>query len=167
MPCVRSWHPCEALVQVEAMLRLSVLLLIRWFRVRPPGAPPVFLSPFSLFPFSARDAGCRVLWCCRGGVACSGGWFRQAAAGVFRVAVAGGPAFAAAGCARPGRGAPYGGAAARVARVVLRRRRRVLGGSPAAARRWFSSCRVFQAVRMRWLRARSSVVVNSMRGPVP
>jgi hypothetical protein len=42
-----------------------------------------------------------------------------------------------------------------------------LGGRPRAARRWFSSCRVFQAARMRWLRAMSRVMVNSMRGARP
>jgi hypothetical protein len=30
-------------VQVKETLRTSVLLLIRWFRVRPPGAPPAVL----------------------------------------------------------------------------------------------------------------------------
>jgi hypothetical protein len=35
--CVRGIR--EALVQVKQTLRTSVLLLIRWFRVRPPGAP--------------------------------------------------------------------------------------------------------------------------------
>jgi len=62
--------------------------------------------------------------------------------------------------------AGQGGPAARLARV-LRRRLRVFGGSPAAARRWFSSCRVFQAARMRWLRTASRVVTNSMRGVRP
>ena len=33
----------EASVQVKHVLRTSVLLLIRWFRVRPPGAPPAVL----------------------------------------------------------------------------------------------------------------------------
>jgi len=46
----------------------------------------------------------------------------------------------------------------------LRRRLRVFGGSPAAARRVFSSCRVFQAVRIRWLRTMSRQVTVSMRG---
>ena len=55
-----------------------------------------------------------------------------------------------------------GGPVARPARVL--RRRRVFGGRPLAARRWSSSCRVFQAVRIRWLRTMSRVVVNSMRG---
>ena len=30
-------------MQVRRVLRMSVLLLIRWFRVRPPGAPPAQL----------------------------------------------------------------------------------------------------------------------------
>src|SRR5215469_5206932 len=50
---------------------------------------------------------------------------------------------------------------------VLRRRRRVFGGRPWAARRAFSSCRVFQAARMRWLRTISRVVVNSISGARP
>jgi hypothetical protein len=41
------------------------------------------------------------------------------------------------------------------------------GGRPRAARRWFSSCRVFQAGRMRWLRTTSSTVVDSVRGVRP
>src|SRR5579859_856511 len=67
-----------------------------------------------------------------------------------------------------GRGGVYGGlvAVARLARV-LRRRRRVLGGRPLAARRVFSSCLAFQACRIRWLRAMSSIVANSMRGVGP
>jgi len=61
----------------------------------------------------------------------------------------------------------YGGlVAASVVRVV-RRRRRVFGGRPWAARRWLSSCRAFQAARMRWLRAMSSTVVNSISGARP
>jgi hypothetical protein len=39
VPCVRSWHCREASLLVRRVLRTSVLLLIRWFRVRPPGAP--------------------------------------------------------------------------------------------------------------------------------
>src|SRR5580658_9632830 len=62
--------------------------------------------------------------------------------------------------------AGYGGAVVRSCRVV-RRRLRVFGGSPAAARRALSSCRAFQACRMRWLRTMSSVVVSSMRGVRP
>ena len=62
----------------------------------------------------------------------------------------------------------YGGLVAVASAVrVVRRRRRVLGGRPLAARRWFSPCRVFQAARMRWLRAMSSAVVNSIRGVGP
>lgn len=38
---------------------------------------------------------------------------------------------------------------------VSRRRLRVFGGRPLAARRVFSSCRAFQACRMRWLRTTS------------
>jgi len=49
----------------------------------------------------------------------------------------------------------------------LRRRLRVFGGRPLAARRWLSSCRVFQAARMRWLRTVSSAAVNSIRGAAP
>src|SRR5690349_21628513 len=64
------------------------------------------------------------------------------------------------------RRAAYGGVAASMVRV-LRRRRRVLGGRPWAARRAVSCCRVLQAARMRWLRAISRVVVNSMRGARP
>jgi hypothetical protein len=33
----------KASLQFKRVLRLSVLLLIRWFRVRPPGAPPAVL----------------------------------------------------------------------------------------------------------------------------
>lgn len=62
--------------------------------------------------------------------------------------------------------AGQGGPAASPARV-LRRRLRVFGGSAAAARRWVSYCRVFQAARMRWFRAASKVVTNSMRGTRP
>src|ERR1039457_5255328 len=62
-------------------------------------------------------------------------------------------------------GSGYGGAA-RLARV-LRRRLRVFGGSPAAARRVFSSCRAFHAVRIRWLRTMSRQVTASMRGASP
>ena len=53
--------------------------------------------------------------------------------------------------------AGQGGLAARAARV-LRRRLRVFGGRPLAARREFSSCRVFQAARMRWLRTTNPLV---------
>jgi hypothetical protein len=60
-----------------------------------------------------------------------------------------------------------GGAAAVSAVRVWRRRLRVFGGRPLAARRVFSSCRAFQAARMRWLRTVSSVTVNSMRGARP
>ena len=38
--CVRSWHCREASLLVKHALRTNVLLLIRWFRVRSPGAPP-------------------------------------------------------------------------------------------------------------------------------
>ena len=76
-------------------------------------------------------------------------WLVVAGAGLVVVAVAG-----------------QGGPAASPARV-LRRRLRVFGGSPAAARRWVSSCRAFQAARMRWLRTTSSTVVNSIRGAGP
>lgn len=41
------------------------------------------------------------------------------------------------------------------------------GGRPRVARRALSSCRASQACRMRWLRATSSVMVNSMRGARP
>jgi hypothetical protein len=71
----------------------------------------------------------------------------------------------AGGRAVDGRGpawrAGYGGAAARLARVV-RRRRRVLGGSPAAAR-WVSRAwRAVQAVMIRWLRTMSRVAVSKV-----
>ena len=59
------------------------------------------------------------------------------------------------------------GGAAVAAAGVLRRRLRVLGGRPLPARCWFSSCRVFQAARMRWLRTASSVVTKSIRGVRP
>ncbi len=73
----------------------------------------------------------------------------------------------------PGRGAAWSGWW-RV-RAARRRGRRgscgavcgFSGAGPAAARRWFSSCRVFQAARMRWLRTMSRVVVNSIRGARP
>jgi site-specific recombinase XerD len=59
----------------------------------------------------------------------------------------------------------YGGMAVAASVVrVLRRRRRVFGGRPLAARRWFSSCRAFQAARMRWLRTMSRVVMHRIRG---
>jgi hypothetical protein len=61
-----------------------------------------------------------------------------------------------------GAGVSQGGPAAR----VLRRRLRVFGGSPLAAR-WVSSCRAFQARRMRRFRTMSRVAVNSVRGARP
>src|ERR1039457_7032865 len=62
--------------------------------------------------------------------------------------------------------AGYGGAAARLARV-LRRRLRVFGGSPAAIRRLFSSWRALQAARMRWLRMASRQASHSASGVTP
>lgn len=85
----------------------------------------------------------------RGGLWCA--WLVcERAAAVFAVVVTG-----------AGQGEGYGGAA-RLTRV-LRRRRLVLGDRSAAVRRVLSSCRVFQAVMMRWLRTISRVVVNSSR----
>jgi hypothetical protein len=43
--CIRGTRRVASL-QVERVLRTSVLLLIRWFRVRPPGAPLVQLHSF-------------------------------------------------------------------------------------------------------------------------
>jgi len=63
-------------------------------------------------------------------------------------------------------GAGYGGAVARLARV-LRRRRRVRGGRPAAVRRAVSSWRLSHAVVIRWLRVMIRQVVNSSRGARP
>jgi hypothetical protein len=60
----------------------------------------------------------------------------------------------------------YGGAAARVARV-LRRRLRVLGGRPAAARLSLSAWRVSQAVRMRWLRMACRQAIHRVSGASP
>src|SRR5262249_43126558 len=59
-----------------------------------------------------------------------------------------------------------GGPAARAV-GGLRRRWRVLGGGPLAGGRAFSCWRVFQVCRMRWLRAISSVVANSISGARP
>jgi hypothetical protein len=64
-------------------------------------------------------------------------------------------------------GVCYGGAVARLARVVLRLRRRVRGGSPMAARRALSCCRVFHAARMRWLRVASRQASQRARGVRP
>ena len=51
--------------------------------------------------------------------------------------------------------------------VVFRRRFLVLGGRPAVARRWFSAWRVFQAVRMRWLRMACRAASQSALGVRP
>ena len=42
-------------MQVKQTLRASVLLLIRWFRVRPPGAPPAISGSFLVVPWTYLD----------------------------------------------------------------------------------------------------------------
>src|ERR1700686_2540085 len=57
--------------------------------------------------------------------------------------------------------AGYGGAAARLARVV-RRRRRGLGGRPGAGRCASRAWRAVQAAMIRWLRTMSRLAVNKV-----
>ena len=45
----------EASLLVRRMLRTSVLLLIRWFRVRPPGAPPAVLIVFRVGSWTVEN----------------------------------------------------------------------------------------------------------------
>ena len=51
-----SWHCREASLLVKHALRTSVLLLIRWFRVRPPGAPPEVLIVFRVGSWTDETA---------------------------------------------------------------------------------------------------------------
>ena len=64
------------------------------------------------------------------------------------------------GLGRPGSGCGHGEGLAAPWRAGV-------FGAGRAARCWFSSCRVFHAARIRWLRTMSSVVVNSMSGARP
>jgi len=156
----------------DGILEQSSGLLIRWFGVRPPGAPPggLHVSCGPSFTFWSDIRGGRVVLLGPGGSEGAGGALWAVPGLVFGVRAclrccragvrAGGGCWAAGGQGQ-------GGPAAAVMARVLRRRLRVFGGRPLAARRWFSSCRAFYAVRIRWLRTASSVTVNSMRGARP
>ncbi len=58
---VLSGHFRGTSVQAVRPGRCSGLLLIRWFRVRAPGAPPrgLHISPVSMFTFGSDILGCR------------------------------------------------------------------------------------------------------------
>ena len=62
----------------------------------------------------------------------------------------------------PGYGGAAGGAVSAARRLL-----RVFGGMPAAARRSFSACRWWWAVRMRWLRTARAQASQSMVGARP
>ena len=160
--CVRCM-PRMASVQVKHVLRLSVLLLIRWFRVRPPGAPPALLFLFSSLPAGVPCASGAVVVALRVRGAGSG----QAAAGVFRVAVAGGPAFAAAGCARPGRGAPLWRRRGEGGEGCLAAPASCSGRKPGGGAALVFFLPGVPGGQDALVAARSSVVVNSMRGASP
>src|SRR5216684_5797282 len=128
----------------------AVPLLIRGFGVRVPGGAPggLHISPGSMFTFGSDILGCLG---CAGGRALDdlAGDAVRALRGVAGLGRARGMGMAVMpgeredgerAAARAGGLAGYGGAAARLARVV-RRRLRVLGGRPAAARLSLSACR--------------------------
>ena len=126
----------------------------------------VHVSPVSMFTFRSdilvSRGACGPVPGLR---ACAGAWFcrwscvRACSRLLVAAVLAGGD----------GRGlllavAGQGGPAARPARV-LRRRLRVFGGRPTAARRWFSSCRAVQAVRV--LRRRRHGAGPTPAAPAP
>src|SRR6266536_4730856 len=136
------------------------------FRNGAPGGLHVLVGPIFTFA-SDIPASWQPVVRCRGLGRRGGAWFPDLSRvrACFRLLVAAVLVVTGAGlvvAAAAGQGGPAG----RPARV-LRRRLRVFGGSPAAARCWFSSCRVFQACRIRWLRTMSRVVTNSIKGARP